>query len=92
MEKGKKSKNLKEKVLFLMCLGTLAGNMSTEVYAQQNPENNYTGLIEKKYDNNEYTEENKDGKVIKTITFSEGNKVNKGIIVNKLEKEQMKIL
>mgnify|MGYP003376545171 CR=1 FL=1 len=47
MEKGKKSKNLKEKVLFLMCLGALAGNMSTEVYAQQNPENNYTGLIEK---------------------------------------------
>ncbi len=34
MEKGKKSKNLKEKVLFLMCLGALAGNMSTEVYAQ----------------------------------------------------------
>lgn len=86
MEKGKKSKNLKEKVLFLMCLGTLAGNMSTEVYAQQNPENNYTGLIEKKYDNNEYTEENKDGKVIKTITFSEGNKVNKGIIVNNIGK------
>ncbi len=86
MEKGKKSKNLKEKVLFLMCLGALAGNMSTEVYAQQNPENNYTGLIEKKYDNNEYTEENKDGKVIKTITFSEGNKVNKGIIVNNIGK------
>ena len=82
----KSSKNLKEKVLFLMCLGTLAGNMSTEVYAQQNPENNYTGLIEKKYDNNEYTEENKDGKVIKTITFSEGNKVNKGIIVNNIGK------
>lgn len=34
MEKGKKSKNLKEKVLFLMCLGALAGNMSTEVCAQ----------------------------------------------------------
>ena len=88
MEKGKKSKNLKEKVLLLMCLGALAGNMSTEVYAQQNPENNYTGLIEKKYDNNEYTEENKDGKVIKTITFSEGNKVNKGIIVNKWKRNK----
>lgn len=34
MEKGKNSKNLKEKVLFLMCLGALAGNMSTEVCAQ----------------------------------------------------------
>lgn len=32
----KSSKNLKEKVLFLMCLGTLAGNMGTEVYAQDN--------------------------------------------------------
>ena len=30
----KSSKNLKEKVLFLMCLGALAGNMSTEVCAQ----------------------------------------------------------
>ena len=29
----KSSKNLKEKVLFLMCLGALAGNMGTEVYA-----------------------------------------------------------
>lgn len=29
----KSSKNLKEKVLLLMCLGALAGNMGTEVYA-----------------------------------------------------------
>ena len=35
MEKGKKSKNLKEKVLFLMCLGALVGNMSARVYAQE---------------------------------------------------------
>ena len=33
MKKGKNEKNLKEKVLFLMCLGALAGNMGTEVYA-----------------------------------------------------------
>ena len=31
----KSSKNLKEKVLFLMCLGALAGNISAEVYAQE---------------------------------------------------------
>ena len=36
MEKGKSCKNLREKMLFLMCLGTLAGNMGTEVYAQDN--------------------------------------------------------
>ena len=42
----KSSKNLKEKVLFLMCLGALAGNISTEVYAQENPKN-YKDLIEK---------------------------------------------
>ena len=29
-------KNLKEKALFLLCLGALAGNMSTEIYAQGN--------------------------------------------------------
>ena len=42
----KSSKNLKEKVLFLMCLGALAGNISAEIYAQENPKN-YKGLIEK---------------------------------------------
>ena len=41
MKKGKNGKNLKEKVLFLMCLGALAGNMSAEIYAQENPENNF---------------------------------------------------
>ena len=88
MEKVKNGKNLKEKVLFLMCLGVLAGNMSAGVYAQQNPENNikdYSGVIKEKYDNNEYTAENEDGKVIKTITFSEDNEVNEGIYVKGLE-------
>ena len=49
MEKGKSCKNLREKMLFLMCLGTLAGNISTEIYAQENLENNikdYSVLIE----------------------------------------------
>ena len=49
MEKGK---NLKEKVLFLMCLGILAGNMSAGVYAQENLENNikdYTEIIGKEF-------------------------------------------
>ena len=65
MENGKNSKNLKEKVLFLMCLGAFAGNMGTEVYAQENPENNikdYSGVIKEKYDNKEYTEESEDKK------------------------------
>ncbi len=51
MEKVKNGKNLKEKVLFLMCLGALTGNMSTEVYAQENPEYNikdYSTLIGEK--------------------------------------------
>ena len=72
-----------------MCFGALAGNMSAGVYAQENPENNikdYSGVIKEKYDNKEYTEENKDEKVIKTITFSEDNKVNKGIKVTHIEK------
>lgn len=38
MENGK---SLKEKVLFLMCLGVLAGNMSTEVYAEPEPESDF---------------------------------------------------
>ncbi len=52
MEKVKNGKNLKEKVLFLMCLGVLAGNMSAGVYAQQNPENNikdFSSLIGKEF-------------------------------------------
>lgn len=39
MKKGKNGKNLKEKVLFLMCLGALAGNMSTEVYGAYSNKN-----------------------------------------------------
>lgn len=34
MKKGKSSRDLKEKVLFLMCLGVLAGNISTGVYGE----------------------------------------------------------
>lgn len=37
----KSSKNLKEKVLFLMCLGALTGNISTEVYAQTSDKYHY---------------------------------------------------
>ena len=41
-------KNLKEKALFLLCLGALAGNMSTEIYAQDN-----INIFNKSYDFNE---------------------------------------
>ena len=67
----KSSKNLKEKVLFLMCLGALAGNISTEVYAQENPKN-YKDLIEKKFNDKEYNKD-ENGKI--TITYLEKEKI-----------------
>lgn len=54
----KSSKNLKEKVLFLMCLGALAGNMGTEMYAQDNiPILDFsTSGIEAKKEKKEYSD------------------------------------
>lgn len=54
----KSSKNLKEKVLFLMCLGALAGNMGPEMYAQDNiPILDFsTSGIEAKKEKKEYSD------------------------------------
>lgn len=54
----KSSKNLKEKVLFLICLGALAGNMGTEMYAQDNiPILDFsTSGIEAKKEKKEYSD------------------------------------
>ncbi len=54
-----------------MCLGALAGNMSIEIYAQENPKN-YKDLIEKKFNNNEYNMD-ENGKI--TITYLEKEKI-----------------
>ena len=54
-----------------MCLGALAGNISAEIYAQENPKN-YKGLIEKKFNNNEYNMD-ENGKI--TITYLEKEKI-----------------
>lgn len=85
-------KNLKEKALFLLCLGALAGNINTMVYTQENLENvkDYTKLFEEKYNNKDYTEEINDDKTITTIKISENNEVNKGILVGELFKGKEK--
>ena len=80
MEKVKNGKNLKEKVLFLMCLSALAGNISTEVYAENY---DYTSIIGEKY-NEEYKKygTSYDGSV-KIIEDKEININNEqGIVIN----------
>lgn len=86
MKKGKNGKNLKEKVLFLMCLGALAGNMSAEIYAQENPENNfekYNNIIKEKFQNKDY-ETNQDGSI--TITYLEKEKITDTICIENIDK------
>lgn len=82
MEKGKNSKNLKEKVLFLMCLGALAGNMSTEIYALEDPID-YNDLITEKY---KYSKDEikveKIGNNNVKISYSETDEINKGISIS----------
>ena len=71
MEKVKNGKNLKEKVLFLMCLGVLAGNMSAVVYAQDSEVN---------YD--KYYKINGENEIIDEIIISDdGEKKNGGFLL-----------
>lgn len=72
MEKVKNGKNLKEKVLFLMCLGVLAGNMSAGVYAQDSEVN---------YD--KYYKINGENEIIDEIIISDdGEKKEWGIFID----------
>lgn len=71
MRREKNGKNLKEKVLFLMCLGALAGNMSAGVYAQDS-EVNYD-----KYYNIDGDKEIKD-----EIIISDGKEKEWGIFID----------
>lgn len=63
-------KNLKEKALFLLCLGALAGNINTEMYAQGNEQCD------------EHYTFGKNVQIENEITISDGNEKEYGILID----------
>ena len=86
----KSSKNLKEKVLFLMCLGALAGNISTEIYAQNNVsvlDFSTSGIeakkVKKEYNDTDLIINKKDGYALYSECHDSSGIPTASIIINK---------